>query len=193
MKKLLLFVITLAFVLAAQEGAVVNPTIGPPPVGYTALNDFSVANLIYTCTARSVQQPYVASVAAGTMTNIVVLVNTGTVTWNNHGLAVGNRVTVAGTVVDLDLNADYYVQTVADANTFTITTSGVTGAPTTYTTGLTITTTAPRNTAAIWSIQKFTYSGANPVATQWANGSPALTSICANRSTTTGADKVTYQ
>lgn len=181
MKKLLFFALALASALAAQEGAVVNQSIGPPPTGYTELNTFSGANLTHVCRARSVQQPYTASVLAGTMTNIVVLTNVGTVTWVNHGLAVGNRTTVAGTVVDTDLNASYNVVGVTSADVFTITTASVGDA--TYTTGLTITTTAPRNTAAIWSIQKFSYSGANQTASQWASGNPAMTNICANQAT----------
>jgi hypothetical protein len=181
MKKLLVLVIALAAALSAQEGAVVNPTIGPPPVAYTELNYYSGANQIYQCRARSTQQPYTASVLAGTMTNIVVLTNVGTVTWVNHGLAVNNRITVAGTVVDTDLNTSYNVVGVTSADVFTITTASVGNA--TYTTGLTITTTAPRNTAAIWSVQASTYSGANLAAVQWAGGNPAMTNICANRAT----------
>lgn len=180
MRTFLFLVIVLASVLCAQEGTTVNQIIGPPPSGYTAFNEFSGANLIYTCTAKSVQPSYTASVAAATMTNIVVSANVGTVTWVNHGLAVNNRITVAGGA-DADLNTIYNVVSVPTADTFTITTASV--ADGTYTTGLTITTTAPRNTAAIWSVQKTTFSGANPVLYQWANGLSDAVHICANRAT----------
>lgn len=192
MKRLLIIALAAESMLFAQEGAPVNQSVGPPPVAYTDLYDYSGANLIYVCKARSVQPNYTATIAATTLTDIVDSGTTGTVTWPNHGLAVGNRVTVAGATVDTDLNGTYYVQTVADANTFTITTASVTDA--TYTDAtLTISTTAPRNVAAIWSIEKLTYSGSNLVSRQWANGNPTMVNICANRATSTGTTKITYQ
>ena len=190
--KSLLIALLFAFAAMAQEGITVNQSSGPPPAPYTPFFDYAGgSNLIYMCKARPVQSPYVVSVAGKSMTNIVVSTDVGTVNWTAHGLAVGNSITVAGTAVDTDLNATYYVQTVPDANSLTITTASV--ADGTYTTGLTITTTAPRNTAAIWYIEKYTYSGNNMVMVQSAGGTPSLTKICANRAATTGTTMITYQ
>jgi hypothetical protein len=48
---------------------------------------------------------------------------------------------------------------------------------------LKITTTAPRDTLPIWSIEKLTYSGSNLTQIQWAQGSTGAGFICANRTT----------
>ncbi len=195
MKRLFVLVIALAFALAAQEGAAVNQTIGPPQIAYTALNTFSGANLIYTCTARAVQPTFTWTKAATTVTNIIDSGTTSTVLFPAaHGLSVGNAITISGIVTagGTALNATFYVQTVPLTTTVTITTAGVTDA--TYTdSGLTVATTAPRDTAAIWSIQKFTYSGANQIAAQYANGNPGMVNICANQAVTTGTTKTVYQ
>ena len=190
--KAILIALLLTVSAMAQEGTVVNQTEGPPPGGYTDLFTYDGSNLpIYACRAKAIQPPYAASVAGATMTNIIVAANVGTVTWTTHGLKIGNRVTVAG-ATDADLNKAYYVQTTADANTFTITVADVSAD--TYTTGVTITTTAPRSTAAVWSILKYTYSGTNLISKQWASGSPEkMVNICANQAVTTGATMVTFQ
>lgn len=146
------------------------------------------SNPEYICIANAYQPTYKYQIALSNLTNIVDSSNTGTVTAANHGLAVGNLVTITGATTDTDLNGTYYVQTVADANTFTITTASVTDA--TYTdAAMVISTNAPRNTAAIWTILKFSYSGSSPVRSQ----SSRPNSICANRAVTTGATKVVYE
>jgi len=146
------------------------------------------SNPEYLCIAAGYQPTYKYQIALGNLTNLIDATNTGTVTAANHGLAVGNLVTITGATTDTDLNASYYVQTVADANTFTITTASVTDA--TYTdAAMVISTNAPRNTASIWNIIKFTYSGSSVATTQ----SSRPNSICANRAVTTGATKTWYE
>ena len=72
--------------------------------------------------------------AAGTLTNIVVNTNVGTVTTaggSPHGKHIGDIVHVTGATVDTDLNGLYVVQSTAGASTLTINTSSVANA--TYT------------------------------------------------------------
>lgn len=180
------FLITLLLVCGAvyaqdnTKGQTVTLTSGPPAQGITALNYYDGSNnLIYRCQAVSRQATYTWSVAATTLTSIVDSSNTSTVTTAAaHGLQVGNQVTVAGASASA-LNRSYAIATVPNTTTFTITTSGVADA--TYTTGVSVTTTAPRSTVAIWSIRAYLYSGANITAEQWANGSTAMNQICDNR------------
>ena len=146
------------------------------------------SNLEYVCTARAVQATWQYTRADSTITNIVDSSNTATATVPNHGLSVGNLITVSGATVDTDLNGTYYVQTVTDANTFTFTSASVSDA--TYTDAtLVISGTAARNTQPIWEIQKLIYSGT--VATHIQTSIP--NSICANRATTTGTTKITWR
>jgi hypothetical protein len=137
-------------------------------------------DIVYIGLAKSIQREYTYSIAAATITNIVVLTNVGTVTAPTHGLIVNNRVTLAGWTVDTDLNDTYVIQTVADANTFTITTASVANATYVDAAG-TFTTTAPRSSAPVWAIKKLTYSGTDPVAAQWAEGVSSETQIYDNR------------
>lgn len=155
----------------------------------TSLPFYNGSNYIeYLCEADGYQPTYKYQIALGNLTNLVDAANTGTVTAANHGLAVGNLVTITGNATDTDLNTSYYVQTVADANTFTITTANVTDA--TYTdAAMVISTNAPRNTASIWVIKKYSYTGLYVDRIQ----SSKPNSICANRAVTTGATKVTYE
>lgn len=72
--------------------------------------------------------------AAGTLTNIVVNTNVGTVTTaggSPHGKRIGDIVHVTGATTDTDLNGIYVVQSTAGASTLTINTSNVANA--TYT------------------------------------------------------------
>lgn len=166
---------------------------GPPPDGWTTLLFYTGSNLEYVCQARGLQPNFSYRRSDSTITSITDSGTTSTAVVPNHGLAVGNAVTISGATVDTDLNGTYYVQTVADADTFTITTANVSDAAYTEST-LVITTTAPRDTAAIWSVQKLSYDGSdNLIRKQWASGSSTYRAICANRATTTGATKVTWQ
>ncbi len=185
-------VLLIATALFAQTP--VNQSQSIPPDAYTSLLFYDGSNyLIYSCKAKSIQPSFSWTKAATTLTNIVVLTNVGTVTTSTaHGLAIGNLVTVSGATVDTDLNGIYYIQTVGSTTTFTITTASVANA--TYTDAtLAMSTTAPRSTAAIWDIFKYTISGTNVVAIQKAGGKSGTNSICDNRSTTTGSTKIGYQ
>ncbi len=149
------------------------------------------SNLTYLCLAPSINQSstpgnytYSLSVSAGTLTNIVVLTNVGTVTTvAAHGLMVGQTTTVSGSTTSA-LNGSYVVASTPSTTTYTITTSGV-GNATYATSGLTVSGEAPLLTSPIWSIQKFTYDGSNNLTgTQCANGScQALTNKCSDRAT----------
>lgn len=189
-----LAVLTIVAPLLAQT---VDTTLtgGPPRTAFTAVLDYDGSNnLIYAGVAQTpapYQHRFSVATCSGSyctqMTNIVDSSNTGTVTAASHGLRVGNEVCVTGGS-DTDLNACYIVQTVADANTFTITTASVTDA--TYTTGLVLTTRAPRTTAALWTITKLTYDGSNNLTAKLV--SPA-NQIWANRAVSTGTTKIIYQ
>jgi hypothetical protein len=178
----------------AQEGSVVNPSEGPPQYSWTNLFFYIPAstNLEYICMARSAQNSFSWSIGSG-LTSIVDAANTATVTTSTaHGLSAGNLVTISGATADTDLNGSYYVQAVGSATTFDITTANVTD--TTYNSApLAVATTAPRSSAAIWSIQKLVYSGSNLIAKQWAGGNSGFKAICDNRAVTTGTTKVTFQ
>ncbi len=206
MKKAAQLVIVTAFIIALgllltvvadKLGAQtpINPTQGPPPDAYTSLLFYDGSNnLQYVCKAKAQQPSFAWTVADTTLTSIVVLTNTGTVTTSTaHGLAVGNLVTVSGATVDTDLNGTYFIQTVGSTTTFTITTSAVSNA--TYTDAtLSLATTAPRSTVAIWDMFKFTYTNTTYLAViQKAKGAAGLNSICGNKAVTTGSTKITWQ
>lgn len=146
-------------------------------------------NTEYICVASSRQPIYTWAQASKAITSIVVSTNTGTVTTlAAHGLSPGVLITISGVTTDTDLNGTYYVQTVPTTATLTITTASVSDATYTDATQV-ITTTAPRSTAPIWNIRKISYTTTYMDRIQ---NSPS-NSICANRATTTGATKVTYQ
>ena len=196
MRPILALVITLASILGAQTGDVIISPAAPKQSVAIVIDNDANANAEYIGKALSpTSYTHRFSVATcGTsycsaLTNLIDGTNTGTVTAANHGLRIGNEVCVTGGT-DTDLNACYYVQTVADANTFTITTASVTDA--TYTTGLVITTRAPRTTDPIWTITKNTFELISSAyyLTDVATSKP--NSIWANRAVTTGSTKVTY-
>ena len=204
MKTLLLTLLLTTAAFAQKTGTPVSKVNYPHDSPSQILFYDGSNNLIYGCYAVPVVNytqitgisnnggAYQWTVAATTLTNIVVSSNVGTVTTSTaHGLQVGNLVTVAGSATTA-LNGTYYVQTVGSTTTFTITTSGVANA--TYTTGLVLTTTAPLSSQPVWSIMKLTYSGTNLTNVQWANGAASsYNNICDNRAQTTGATKITYE
>lgn len=181
MKKLILSaVFTLG--LFGQTAPEYTPSIGPPvtPITILYFRDGS-SNQQYACQALSTQPAFTWSRSDSTLTSIVVSTNTATATTStNHGLAVGNRVSVRGATVDTDLNGDYIVATVPSATTFTFTTANVANA--TYTDATMILyTTAPRSSAAIWSIWQKYYTSTNVDRWAWAEGSTAQNKICDSR------------
>jgi hypothetical protein len=177
-----------------QDGNAVNPSGGPPPTAWTQRLYYDGDDrLEYICYAEGTQSRYTFRVSSSTLTDIVDSSNTGTVTAPNHGLTVGNLVTVEG-ATDSDLDGTYSVQSVVDANTFTITTANVTDATYDGST-LRIYTTAPRTSDAVWAIERLVYNVDGLLTHhQWSSGSTRKTNhVCDNRATSTGASKVTYQ
>lgn len=177
-----------AFGQTNDKGQIVNITTVPRD-GLSSFNEYDGSgNLIYRCSAKSVQTSFSWRRSNTSLTSIAVSSGTGTVTTSTaHGLQVGNSVTVAGSIVG-NLNAAYKVATVGSTTTFTIATSGVPDA--TYNNAdLTVSTTAPRTSAAQWSIRKYTYSGTNLITEQWATTSLSssdmvtMTSVCTDRAT----------
>ena len=174
MKLAILCLLGVSYASAQQSVAITKQPSSP---AVTTLTYYTVAgNPQYLCRAFSLQPLYTwavtPSLGQGTLTSIVVSSNAGTVTTvANHGLQVNDvvSVTASGTAA---LNGLYVIQTVPSTTTFTITTSGVSNG-TFNTSGMLMTTTAPRSNANIWSIEQFTYGttgGAtgNPIADQWA-------------------------
>lgn len=174
--------------LFAQTSPEYTPSIAPPVTPYTSVfyRDGS-NNTEYICKALSNQPVYVWYAAGGTpvLTSVVDSANTATVTTAAaHGLLAGNSVQIFSATSDLDLNGSYVVATVPSDNTFTITTANVTDG--TYNgasdPGMKMSTTSPRTTASIWSIQRIFYTTTYIDRTAWAGSTTATTNICASRS-----------
>lgn len=182
MRVMITFLLTAVALFGQAKGTPVTVT-RYPAAQPTQLLDYTSSIVTYIGYAVPIQPVFTWTFAGSTLTSIVVLTNVGTVTTSTaHGLAVGNQVIVTGSGTTA-LNATYRIATVPSATTFTIATSGVGNA--TYTTGLVMTTTAPRSTAAVWSIECFQNDGTNITAIQWAGGSPAIyTYAWSNRTTT---------
>lgn len=187
--------LVLCLIASAVWGqTIVNPTQGPPPDAFTTLLYYDGSNNVeYACKAKAIQPSFSWTRSATTLTNIIVATNVGTATTSSaHGLAVGNPVTVSGATVDTDLNGTYYVQTIGSSTTFTITTASVADATYNEST-LAVATVAPRTTAAVWDIVHYNYTTSYVSAIQKAGGKAGLNSICANRATSTGSTKITFQ
>lgn len=172
--------------LAQSGGSTVVITRTAPS---TVLNFYDGSNnLEYVCRTPYPATKSTFSIAASTLTSIVVSSNTGTVTIPSHGLVVGNAITVTGTTGDTDLNSTWIVQTVTNANVFTITTANVSDA--TYNNAaMVVTTNAPRSSAPIWQITKYSYTSTYRTMEQ--NSRP--NQICDNRAVSTGATKIAYE
>lgn len=176
-------ILALAGLALAQDGTPVNVSISAPLVGYTDLFFYSGSDIQYACRARSQQPTATFGVSASTpyvLTSIVVLTNVGTVTTvSDNGLKVNDRIIVTGGS-DTDLNTTYAVATVTNAKVFTIVTSAVSNGI--YNSaGVQFTTTAPRTSMPIWSIQKFTSVASQITASQWAAGTSGTSQICDSR------------
>jgi hypothetical protein len=176
-RSLLIFVF-LVFGAVAQEL--------PPAIGLSSHRLFfydASNNLEYVCWTQSQNATATFTRAATTLTNIVDSGTTATATTASaHGLTTGATVVVTGATVDADLNSTAVI-TVTGTTTFTFTSASVADATYTEAT-LVVTYSGPRDTSAIWAIQKFFYNASNYlVKAAWATGSPANTRICANRAT----------
>lgn len=148
---------------------VFTPSSAPPPEPWATATDYDGgSNPVYEGVAKSIQPLFTFTVVAVSKAvdasiNVVA-----------HGLRVGNSIVVSGGSGDwAGMNGTHAVKAVTDANNFTIEldTSGYAG-----TFAGTITTTAPRTTAACWSISKKGYSATGQIRMAWANGrsSPSL-------------------
>lgn len=160
--KILLFLVAvIALAQQPQPVAITDNSILPVTKLFYWTGTASTDGVQYACLAPTVATytwAVTPSAGQGTLTSIVVATNVGTVTTvGNHGLQVGNVVTVAGSTTAA-LNGVYQIKTVGAATTFTITTVGV-GDATYSTAALTLATNAPRSNVAQWSIQRFSYYG----------------------------------
>ena len=191
MKRLLIFLLSAVSLLAQATGTPVSVVAYPPETPTMFLDYAGGANLTYLCVASPINKTstpgnytYSLSVTGGTLTNIIVAANVGTVTTvAAHGLMVGQTTTVSGSST-VALNASYVVATIPTTTTFTITTAGV-GNNTYNNAALTLSGTVPLLTSPIWAIKRLTYDGSNNLTgSLCANGAcQAQTNICANRTT----------
>lgn len=171
-------------VLAAAafgQGPAVNQVQGPTPNDFVSYFDLG-STPQYQCMAQALQPRTTWYKSSGTVTQIAVSSNVGTITFSGTSyLWVGARVTVAGSATAA-LNATYSV-TVVSGSTATITTSGVSDGTYTDST-MTVYTTAPLLNQSVWAIQVTQYSGGSPSGQYWA-GTPAATPpmnlACSNR------------
>jgi len=154
----------------------VLPSIGPPDTAWTGINDYGGGStILYSGLAKSIQQPFTLTVTS------VSKASSAVVTVTAHGLDTDNIVTVTGGTGEWTGVNGAQIITKVDANSFTIpvATTGYSGSF-----AGSISTLAPRTSAACWSIQKYYYSGSNLVRSAWANGNAAANAIWDNRATT---------
>lgn len=177
-----------SFELQAQDGAAVNLSQGPPYVGYQKLFYYSGSNVQYICMARNVGPQSTITVTAATAANPGVFTSTG------HGFETGSaaRVSVSGGTGNWVPANGIWILSRVDADTFTL------RDPTTgtqlNTTGfgavsgaIRVSTSAPRSTQGVWTIQKFEYDGSsNLTGLFWAVGGTGGTqgNRCSDRATT---------
>lgn len=183
MRVIITLLMSAVAVFGQAKGTPVTVTNYPTGQPTQILDYDGSSHVIFIGYAIPIQPSFSWTVAGSTLTSIAVATNVGTVTTSTaHGLVVGNPVIVAGSATTA-LNGIYRIATVGSASTFTITTSGVSNA--TYTdAGLSVSTTAPRGTAAIWSIECFQITTSNKTSQQWVGGTPtSYSSIWANRAT----------
>lgn len=178
---LLLFVCLSAY---AQEG----PTIaisegGPTNAAYQHVYGYSSSNLVYTCTAVSVNSTRTGTrvaVSAATNANPVVFTSTG------HGFAISSRpkVTLSGGTGSWTATNGAFTATVIDANTFSIpvdsTAFGALAGTVVFTTA------APRATVADWSVKLYAYDGSsNLIWSGWQNSTNSFNQKCSDAALTT--------
>ena len=150
---------------------------GPPAEGYTIMASFDATpSLEYIGLAKSMQPPEVGLITAASNASPCVLTKVG------HGLQTGNRVTIAGaTGAWAPINGSHVV-TYVSADTYSIAVDSTTFG-TFVGQVVTASTTAPRLTAAIWSICRNFYDTTKLVRTAWAEGTPAENRIWNSRTT----------
>lgn len=155
--------------------APVSQTAGPPNQAWSERNYYDASsNLEYSAKALS-SQPTPSTLTVVSVSKAAAAVITVTA----HGLLSGNVVTIADGAGDwTGLNGDKIItRTGADTFTVAVNSSAYTG-----TFAGTITTRAPREGAAVWSIQKYVYdASSNLTSSHWADGNTTPDNIAANR------------
>ena len=187
MRLRILALLVLGVCLFAQDGQIVNTSIGAPPLGYTKVLGYSGSNLAYTCVSVSnmavtgaTRPRSSASISAATNANPVVFTSTG------HGFPISSRpnVTIVGGTGNWTAINGSFVATVIDANTFSIPVNSTAFGALTGT--ITFTTNAPRLTIAEWAVQKFAYDGSNNLIwSGWMLGSSKYQAKCSDATSTT--------
>ena len=163
--------------LSAQE---LPPTLGQ--TGHRLFYYDTSNNLEYVCWAQAQNAVNTFKRSDSTLTNIVDAATTATATTASaHGLTTGATVVITGATEDTDLNGTYTI-TVTGATTFTFTSASVTDATYTEST-LVVTYTGPRDTVALWAIQRLFYSTNLLVKSAWASGTPKFDKSCSLRAT----------
>jgi hypothetical protein len=96
-------------------------------VGVPASGDrVTITHAVTVDANTTVGESVSASISGAGLTSIVVATNVGTVNWTSHGRVAGELIVVQGVTGDNDLNKVYAIQTVPNADSFTITTASVT-------------------------------------------------------------------
>ena len=171
--------------VADYDGTASNVSRGPAIRDYTTRFFYSGSNLVFACVAPSAQPTKTWSISAGNLSSISIASNVATVTWPaNHGLYTNNQITISGGSITPFNGVSYKLTFVTDTTaTFSVTWPNVT-----VTSGLTITTTAPRTIDPIWKITQYVYSVSSVVAIQNSD----FRKICDNRAAT-GINEITYR
>lgn len=159
----------------------------PPEIPQTTKLYYDGSNRVeYICRASGWRNQIQWSISGGTLINVVVSAGVTTVTTSSaHGITAGSEITISGSSTT-SLNTTFTVTTVGSSTTMALNKSMPDG---TYAEqGLRVTATQPRTSAAIWTIQKFIYSGSNLVSRL--SSKPGQ--ICDNRAVT-GTSQIAYQ
>lgn len=185
---LLFLLLFLAFSAMRAHGQTPNVVISqqPPETPQTVKMFYNGSNQIeYVCKANGWKTQAQWSTSAGTLIQIQVTSGTATVTTSSsHGVIVGTELVISGSNTS-GVNGSYVVTSVGTL-TMTLNKSMPDG---TYSdNSLRVTVTQPKTSAAVWTIQKFLYSGSNLVDIK----SSKSGQICDNRAAT-GTLQIAYQ
>lgn len=170
--------------LAAQSEVALAPN-GCQSTTCQSYYGYSGGNLAYRCVAKSIvtsglRAQTSVSITSATNANPVVFTSTG------HGFAVNIRpkITISGATGNWTSVNGSFTATVIDANTFSIAVDSTSFSTLTGT--LAFKTTAPRTTAAEWSVLMYGYdSSGNLTNYSWLNGISAMSQKCSDAALTT--------
>jgi hypothetical protein len=140
-----------------------SPSVGPPPEAWTVVLDFSGgAQPVYVGKARSVHPPAALTISAVSAAAAASFTSTA------HGIDTDNAIQIENATGDwAAMNGTQKItRTGADTFTIAVNSSAFAGAF-----DGTVTTTAPRTSAAYWQILKQYYSGDANVRVANCNGS----------------------